>query len=75
LKRYKKRSIFLAFPVYWKILNPVSTVYRWQAESKEKIIVLSADGINRRIDVAEGKISEFEFEDKMKHSKRRKFKN
>jgi len=45
LKRYKKRSIFLAFPVYWKILNPVSTVYRWQAESKEKIIVLSADGI------------------------------
>ena len=33
------------------------------------------DVINSRIDVAEGKISEFEFEDKMKHSKRRKFKN
>ena len=32
------------------------------------------DVINSRI-VAEGKISEFEFEDKMKHSKTRKFKN
>lgn len=33
------------------------------------------DTINRRVDVAEGKISEFEFEQKMKHSKTRKFKN